>query len=93
MSGERRRFVNLDTIVHLDNPACLIEINAVIRDDERHVQINLTDVAGEASTVQLDREQAGVVGYIVGEFDRRGVREFGAALAEGAALLREDEQR
>ncbi|MFF0862326.1 hypothetical protein ACFYUV_11280 [Nonomuraea sp. NPDC003560] len=81
---------NLDLIEHLDHRACLIEVNVQTVVDP-HLQVVLTDVDGTTSSVRFTAEQAGVIGRIVELFDRRGVREFGQLLAEGARLLNEDD--
>ncbi|WP_336208214.1 hypothetical protein [Nonomuraea sp. LPB2021202275-12-8] len=91
MSGEQRpdRVVNLDLVEHLDDKDCLVEVNVALYSDDRYVQVMLTDLAGETTTIRLTAEQAGTVGYIIRTFDRRGTREFGDLLSEGAILLRE----
>lgn len=90
MSGSPRRR-NLDLIEHLDNPGCLIEVNVQTGEDP-HIEAVFTDMDGETSRIRLDRETAGTVGHIIGLFDRRGVREFGQLLSEGAQILAEGGQ-
>lgn len=88
---KRPRRRNLDLIEHLDNKDCLVEVN-VQTDVDPHVQVVFTDMQGDTYRVHLEREQAGVIGAVIGLFDRRGVREFGQLLVEGAAMLYEEEE-
>lgn len=83
--GPHRR--NLDLIEHLDNSACLIEVNMLATDEGRFIEVMFTDMDGTDVDLELPPTAAGTLGRIVELFDRRGLREFGHLLAEGAVML------
>ncbi|MBB6351855.1 hypothetical protein FHU36_008438 [Nonomuraea muscovyensis] len=83
----RPHFANLDLIEHLDDSDCLVEVNVRQLDGQGVVLVLFTDRDGESTRVEMSQEAAGVVGYILREFDRRGAKEFGHLLFEAAQLL------
>jgi hypothetical protein len=78
---------NIDLIEHLNDRQCLVEINIVGAPYTGRVQVMLTDRAHKDHQVQLTVHEAWVIGEIIHQFDRRGLREFGYALKEGAELI------
>ncbi|WP_113703809.1 hypothetical protein [Nonomuraea lactucae] len=83
----RPHFRNLDLIEHLDDSDCMVEVNVWLRDGQGVAEVRFTDRDGTETRVELSQEAAGVVGYILREFDRRGAKEFGALLFEAAHML------
>ena len=81
--------INLDLVELLTDRHTLFEINAVVGGDNRHVQVLYTDPEGNHSAAVLSREDAGTLGAILTLFDWRALKELGASLTEGAAMLAE----
>jgi hypothetical protein len=86
---QRRRRVNIDLIEHLNDRECLVEINVAKASysRQRAVQVMLTDLRHEDHNIELTPQQAWIIGHIIHLFDRRGLREFGYALKEGAETI------
>ncbi|MER7505284.1 hypothetical protein AB0L05_17200 [Nonomuraea pusilla] len=87
--ADSAHFANVDLIEHLDDAACLLEINVRVSGSTRTVLLRFTDRYQNTITAGLPQEAAGVLGYFIREFDRRAVRELGHALSESAQMLEE----
>ncbi|WP_214322112.1 hypothetical protein [Nonomuraea sediminis] len=89
-SGSTRHRLNLELIEHLDNRDCLIEINVIADGDTRFVEVLYTHLDGTEYALRLAPEGASVLASLIAAFDRRGIRELGTLLEEGAQMLNED---
>ncbi|MEV0626026.1 hypothetical protein [Nonomuraea wenchangensis] len=76
----------------MDDSECLIEVNLQLGADA-HVEILYTDLQNQREIVRLTAVQAWVIGDIIAQFDRRGIREFGQLLVEGAHEIGAEEEQ
>lgn len=81
-----------DLVEHLDDSNCMVEVSAKdYGPGQRVVEVVLTDNDPEHTeyVIPLQPDVAGALARIIELFDRRGLREIGQLLAEGAVMLAE----